>query len=173
MAILEVECDPARWHVLEAEFDSNGRANTRLTAYSRSGTALPLARWTILYPDIGAVLQSVPTGLALRTGTKPRTDAAGYGPIVVPASGRYGFVLRCTPRAGKFVFGVLAEDGVTWLSADVVDHAGSSRKLECWLDLQKGQTILLRIANTSETEASLVINEVTAFEIDSESAARG
>jgi hypothetical protein len=127
----------------------------------------------VLYPDSGTILQNVPTGLSLRTGTKAHTDAVGYGPLIVPASGRYGFILRCSPRSGKFAFGVLAEDGATWLASDVVDHAGSPGKLECWLDLRKGQKILLRISNTTDVTAEVVINEVTAFEIDNESAAQG
>jgi hypothetical protein len=165
-SVFRLDRDPARWHNVSIAAQPAGTAQAQLTGYSRHGGSLPLEQWTVLYPDLGTVLQPESDGLQLRTGYKPHTDAANYGPFVVPAAGRYGFVLHCTPESGNVAFGAVAADGITWLGADIVGHFGSEKKLEVWVDLDKGQSIFLRISHTTGPIATLMIHELTAVECD-------
>jgi len=163
--LLSISRDPARWHVLQ----TTGAAeppNVRLAPYSAGRESLPLLRWNILYPELGTSIHPVRDGLALKTGVKAHTDAAIYGPMVAPASGRYEFVLYIQPGSGKIAFGVVSSN--SWLAADITGHAGSDKEMKCSLDLQRGQTIDLRLSNNNEhnSPASLTITGLTAVEID-------
>jgi hypothetical protein len=92
--------------------------------------------------------------------------AASYRPIIIPASGRYGFTFHYTSKVGKFVFGVVSAGDAKWLTSDVSDHFGPKDRLECWLDLKKGQEITLRISNSTDARVSLTINQLSIVEID-------
>ena len=166
--LLTIERDPARWHVLKTAFDTAGKAAVHLVEYSRSGTVLPLSHWTVLYPGDGSTIRDVSDSLALKTTAKRHTDAANYGPLVIPVSGRYDFVLHLVPKSGKFAFGVVS--GGAWIAADVAGHSGSDREMKCSVELQKGQAIDLRISNTNDQDvpASLVITGLSAVEFDSD-----
>lgn len=166
--IIGVRPDTAKWHIVQAGSDPARKDSLSLSKYSPSGGGLPLERWTVLYPELGTAIHSGTDGLSLRTGAKKHTDAATYGPLAAPASGRYVFVLDVTPGKGKFSFGVTS--GEVWLAADVTGHTGSDNQMKCSVALQKGQTIELRISNTndSDTATSLVIHRLTAFEFDTD-----
>jgi hypothetical protein len=71
-----------------------------------------------------------------------------------------------TSKVGKFVFGVVSAGDAKWLTSDVSDHFGPKDRLECWLDLKKGQEITLRISNSTDARVSLTINQLSIVEID-------
>jgi hypothetical protein len=164
-AILTTEMDAARWHTLQLPSNPSTSA-PRLSAYTKPAATLHSNLWTTLYPDLGSHIEPVREGLLVRTGTKPLTDAASFGPIVIPASGRYGFSLGVTRHAGEFVFGVVSDSETNWIAATPSGDPGSVTDLECWLDLQQGQRIWLRIANGKTANSEFIIRGIQAVEID-------
>jgi hypothetical protein len=164
-AILVTEVDTIRWHTLRLSSDGAAEAPF-LSAYSESGAALPPKMWTSLYPELGSTIRTSPDGLLLHTGHKAHTDSAAFGPIVIPASGRYRFSLAVIPRSGEFVFGVVAGAETNWVAAVASEESRPGTKLECWSDLRQGQRVWLRISNRSSKDAEFVIREVRAYQLE-------
>jgi hypothetical protein len=164
-AILTTEMDAQRWHTLKLSSIAPV-SDAHLSAYTESGATLPGNRWTALYPDLGTRIAPNHEGLLVRTGNKPHTDAASFGPIVIPASGRYGFSLRVIRRAGEFVFGVAAGSEANWVASIPSGDTRSVNDLECWSQLEQGQRIWLRIANGKTTNAEFIIREVRAYQLE-------
>ena len=162
--------DPARWHILRTTLGPDGKATAQLIPYSVTVEPLPLRNRTALYANSGTSLQMEHDGLALRTSPNAHTDAASYGPIAVPAGARYHFSLRYTSVSGKIIFGVVREDGVTWLCSDAVGHPpGATQERECSLDLAKGQVIMCVLnGNSNARSSSMQIGGLTALESDSD-----
>jgi hypothetical protein len=161
-----MEPDRSRWHAIQAGTGSEGNPWS-LSGYTPSAGVLPPQLWRTLYPELGTRIERRSDGLLLQTGNKSHTDAAAYGPIEIPASGRYGFTLDLTPQSGEIVFGIVSADGATWFAADVSGPEASKTKLECWADLRKGQNVTLRISNRDGQGSKAVLRELRGVEIDS------
>jgi len=93
-----------------------------------------------------------------------------YPPLVAPATGRYRFALQYSHRSGQFCFGARPSDDSRYLAADAVGHrAGNVRELCFWLDLKRGETVLLRVANNNNFgagAASFLVEKLSAIEVD-------
>jgi len=170
MAVLEAKTDFSIWHPLRAVFDSMGRANLQLVESPAEPVPFPPDRWTVWNQksDI-PTMKITSNGVAVHTPRSRYAFALTYAPLVAPEDGRYRFALKYRPGSGQFAFGARLVDESGWLGTDIAGHpAGSDREMAFWVDLKRGETILLRIANnnyTGDGAASFLMEEVTAIKL--------
>ena len=169
VAMFKAEADLSGLHPLRAVFDSTGKAELQLVENSTEPEPLPLDRWTVGPREKGLTGISVTSaGLALRTPRAAYAAAASYGPLIVPNTGRYRFALKYRPESGYFAFGARPLDESGYLAEDYGGHPAGAGEAVFWLDLKRGERILLRIANNNpngDGAASFLMEELTAFEL--------
>ena len=172
IAMLKAETDFSVLRPLRAVFDSTGEANLQPVENQNPAgpVPLPLDRWTVgaLEKDLTSI-RVTSAGLALGTAPAAYAAAVSYGPLIVPDTGRYRFALRYRSGSGYFAFGARPLDESRYLAAAIFGHAvRDDREMAFWLDLKRGERILLRIANNNphgDGAASLLMEELTAFEV--------
>jgi hypothetical protein len=85
----------------------------------------------------------------------------------MPATGRYRFVLRYSPRSGQFVFGGFPADESRWLASVQSQHTWGKHGEEAAfsLELNRGDSVLLRIANSNSEDrpSSFTIEDVLVY----------
>jgi hypothetical protein len=170
MAVLSAEPDSSMRRPLRAIFNSSGQADLQPVETSTEPVPLPLDRWTLCNQKSDMpTMKAASGGVAVRTPRRQYAFALTYGPLVAPEDGRYRFALKYRPRSGRFCFGARFTDESGWLATDITGHpAGSGRELAFWVDLTRGETFLLRIANNNDTgdgAASFLMEEVTAIKL--------
>jgi hypothetical protein len=171
MAVLQAEPDFSMRRSLRAVFNSAGQANLQPVENSTEPVPFPLDRWTVCNQKSDMPAMKVASGgVAVRTPRRQYAFALTYGPLVAPENGRYRFALQYRPRSGHFCFGARFMDESAWLATDIAGHpAGSGSELAFWVDLTRGQTFLLRIANSNDTgdgAASFLMQKVTAIQLN-------
>ena len=169
VAMLIAGTDFSVMRPLRAIFDSTGKAELQLVENSTEPVPLPLDRWTVGAREKNQTSMRVTSaGLALRTPRAPYAGAASYGPLIVPDTGRYRFALKYRTGSGCFAFGARPLDESGYLAEGygglpTWDEGGAA----FYLNLKRGQAILLRIANNNlhgDGAASFLMEELTAFE---------
>jgi hypothetical protein len=85
----------------------------------------------------------------------------------MPETGLYRFVLRYSPRSGRFTFGGFPADDSHWL-ASVQSRANRENHGEeavFSLDLNRGDSVILRIANSNSKDrpSSFTIEDVMVY----------
>jgi len=171
VAMIAAEADSSLRHSLRPVFDSTGKASLEIVENSTAPVAFPPERWFPLQhqTDNGA-MQITPGGIAVRTPRGPYAYAFGYPPLAAPVTGRYRFALQYSHRSGQFCFGARPADDSRYLATDAVGHReGNIRELCLWLDLKRGETVRLLVANNNNFgvgAASFVIEKLSAVEVD-------
>jgi hypothetical protein len=171
VAIIGAEADSSLRHSLRPVFDSTGKASLQIVENSTAPAAFPPERWIPLqHQTDNGTMQITPGGIAVRTPRGPYAYAIGYPPLVVPVTGHYRFELQYSHRSGQFSFGARSSDDSRYLAADAVGHReGNARELSFWLDLKRGETVLLLVANNNNFgagAASFLIEKLSAIEVD-------
>jgi hypothetical protein len=171
VAMIGAEADSSLRHSLRPVFDSTGKASLQIVEESDAPVAFPPERWVPLQhqTDNGA-MQITPGGIAVLTPRGPYAYAIGYPPLVVPVTGRYRFALQYSHRSGQFCFGARPADDSRYLATDAVGHReGNAREMCFWLDLKRGETVRLLVANNNNFgvgAASFLIEKLSAIEVD-------
>jgi hypothetical protein len=170
VAMLKATTDFSILHPLRAVFDSTGKADLKLVENPTEPEPLPLDRWNVGAREKGLTsIRVTSAGLALRTPRAAYASAVSYGPLIAPDTGRYRFALKYRPGSGYFVFGARPLDDSTYLAEDLAGSPASDHgEAAFWLDLKRGERILLRIANNhahGDGAAAFVMEELTAFEL--------
>jgi hypothetical protein len=171
VAMIGAAADSTLRHPLYPVFDSDGAASLRIVENSTAPVAFPPERWIRWQhqADNGA-MHLTPVGMAVRTPRRPFAYAMSYPPLVAPVAGRYRFALQYSHRSGQFSFGARPSDDSRYLAADAVGHReGNLRELCFWLDLKRGETVLLRVANNNNFgagAASFFIEKLSAIVVD-------
>jgi hypothetical protein len=168
--MLKATTDFSILHPLRAVFDSTGKADLKLVENPTEPEPLPLDRWNVGAREKGLTsIRVTSAGLALRTPRAAYASAVSYGPLIAPDTGRYRFALKYRPGSGYFVFGARPLDDSTYLAEDLAGSPASDHgEAAFWLDLKRGERILLRIANNhahGDGAAAFVMEELTAFEL--------
>lgn len=171
IAGIRAVADPSLQHPLSPVFSSDGKADLRLVQNAGSAPLFPLERWrTVHYPRDSATVQFTASGIEVRTPRNPYAFALTYAPLSVPVTGRYRFALQFSHRSGQFAFGARTADDAKYLAADSVGRRiGDMREMVFWLDLTKGETILLRVSNNNNSgpgAASFLLEKLSAIEVD-------
>jgi hypothetical protein len=171
VTMLKADADLLARRPLGIVFDSTGRPDLRLVGNFTAPVPFPLDRWTVYMnqkSDIPTV-KVASAGLAVRTPRRQYALALTYAPLIAPESGRYRFALKYRPGSGHFSFGARAVDESGWLGQDIAGHpAGSSREVAFWVNLMRGDTILLRISNNNDAgdgAASFVMEQLTGIKL--------
>jgi hypothetical protein len=171
VAMIGAEADSSLRHSLRPVFDSTGKASLQIVEDSDAPVAFPPERWIPLQhqTDNGA-MQITPGGIAVLTPRGPYAYAIGYPPLVAPVTGRYRFALQYSHRSGQFCFGARPADDSRYLATDAVGHReGNARERCIWLDLKRGETVRLLVANNNyygAGAASFLIEKLSAIEVD-------
>jgi hypothetical protein len=171
VAMIGAEADSSLRHSLRPVFDSTGKASLEIVENSTAPVAFPPERWIPWQhqTDNGA-MRITPGGIAVLTPQGPYAYAIGYPPLAAPVTGRYRFALQYTHRSGQFSFGARPSDDSRYLATDAVGHReGNVRELCFWLDLKRGETVRLLVANNNNFgfgAASFVIEKLSAVEVD-------
>jgi hypothetical protein len=171
VAMIAAEADSSLRHSLRPVFDSTGKASLQIVEDSDAPVAFPPERWFPLQhqTDNGA-MRITPEGIAVLTPRGPYAYAIGYPPLAAPVTGRYRFALQYSHRSGQFCFGARPADDSRYLATDAVGHReGNIRELCFWLDLKRGETVRLLVANNNNFgvgAASFVIEKLSAVEVD-------
>lgn len=171
VAMIGAEADSSLRHSLRPVFDSTGKASLQIVEDSTAPVAFPLERWIPLqHQTDNGTMQISPGGIAVRTPRGPYAYAIGYPPLVAPVTGRYRFALQYSHRSGQFCFGARPSDDSRYLATDAVGHRdGNARELCFWLDLKRGETVRLLVANNNNFgagAASFLIEKLSAIEVD-------
>jgi hypothetical protein len=170
MILLRAEADPLIRHPLHAVFDSAGKASLQFLEHAPAPLPFPRERWTLTpHPADPAEMQNTSRGVVVRTPRSAYGFTLEFPPLAIPVTGRYCFTLRYRPISGQIAFGARPADDSRYLGADSVGHPiDGEREMDFWLDLNRGESILLRIANNNnfgDGAASFVIGDVTAAEV--------
>jgi hypothetical protein len=85
----------------------------------------------------------------------------------IPTTGRYRFVLRYLPRSGQFAFGGFPADESRWLASvlSVANRGKHGEEAAFSLDLNRGDSVILRIANANSEDrpSSFLIEDVFVY----------
>ncbi len=171
VAMIGAEADSSLRHPLRAVFASTVKASVQIVEDATEPVAFPPDRWIRwLKQTDNASMQITPAGIAVRTPRLPYAWAVGYPPLVAPVTGRYRFALQYSHRSGEFCFAACRSDDSPYLATDVAGHRdGDVRELCLWLDLKRGETVLLRVANNNNLgpgAASFLIEKLSAVIVD-------
>ena len=170
MVLLRADVDRSRTRPLRVAFDARGNASLEF-AEKPAPAALPRERWKITpQPADAATIHDTADGALVRTPRSAYGFALEFPKLAVPATGRYRFALHYRQRSGQFAFGARPADDSRYLAADTVGHpVDGAREMAFWLDLNRGDEVLLRIANNNNSgdgAASFLMGDVTAEEVD-------
>jgi len=151
VAMIEAVADSSLRHSLLPVFDATGKAFLQIVENSTVPVAFPPERWIHWrQPADSGTMQITPAGIAVRTPRRPYGWAIGYPPLVVPVTGRYRFALQYSHRSGAFCFAACRSHDSPYLATDVAGHRdGNIRELCLWLDLKRGETVFLVVANNN------------------------
>ena len=143
---------------------SSGKGVLQLVPNPTRDEPLPLNLW---YSSPGSWQSVTFEGIEVRTPGGRSDYAFAYPALEVPATGRYRFVLRYSPRSGQFAFGALPADGSRWL-ASVQSRPNRGRHGEeatFSLDLNRGDSVVLRISNSNSKNrpSSFTIEDVVIY----------
>jgi hypothetical protein len=171
VAMIEAVADSSLRHPLRPVFDVTGKASLQIVEDSTEPVAFPPERWIRWQKQTdNTSMQITPAGIAVRTPRLPYAWAVGYPPLVAPVTGRYRFALQYSHRSGAFCFAACRSDDSPYLATDVAGHRdGDVRELCLWLDLKRGETVLLRVANNNNLgpgAASFLIEKLSAVIVD-------
>ena len=169
VALIRAQADPLRRHSLLPVFDSDG--NGVLTLARNWASAFPLERWNLLRNPSGqGQMRVTARGIEVQTPRAPYATALTYAPLIASVTGRYRFAIEYTDQSGQFAFGARPADDSRYLAEIAYGHhRGKVREMAFWIDLKKGDKILLRIANNNNDgpgSASFRMQKLSTFEID-------
>jgi hypothetical protein len=106
-------------------------------------------------------------GIEVQTPRGGTAYSMTYPALVVPATGRYRFVLRYSPRSGQFAFGAFPTDESRWLAVVQSQRTWGKHGQEAAfaLDLNQGDSVTLRIANSNSKDrpSSFTIEDVMVY----------
>jgi hypothetical protein len=152
LVVLKAVEDLSLRRPLRVNFDGKGLGHLELVQNANELGSLPHEMWV---PSPGATLQRVDGELTLHTPPAATAYAFTYAPLIVPEAGSYRFEIKYRLHAGRIAFGAFPADESHWLANDVRGHrVQDGRHLAVTLDLQAGDTVLLRIANNNASGAS-------------------
>ena len=171
VSLIRAHADAALRHPLRAVFDSNGRGQLEIATDSSAPIAFPVDRWQgFTYPSDNGSVQITGQGIEVRTPRRAYASVLTYGPLLVPVTGRYRFALEYSHRHGEFAFGARDPGDTRYLAQDTKgQRSGDIRETAFWVDLQSGETLLLRIANNNNSgngAASFRLEKLSALEVD-------
>jgi 4-amino-4-deoxy-L-arabinose transferase-like glycosyltransferase len=150
MVVLKAVDDFSLRRPLRVNFDGKGLGRLELVQGPTESGSLPHEMWA---PSAGATLERVAGELTLRTPPAGTAYAFTYAPLTVPATGRYRFAMTYKLEAGRIAFGAFPPDESRWLANDVFGRrVPEGRQMVFALDLQAGDTVLLRIANNNASQ---------------------
>jgi hypothetical protein len=169
--LLRAEADRSRQRPLRAVFDSAGKASLEFSGNSAQPVPFPRARWKLTpHPADPPAMQNTARGVVVRTPRRAYAFAVEFPLLAMPVTGRYRFTLRYRPMSGQFCFGARDAGDARYLGTDAAGHPiDGEHELGFWLDLKRGESVLLRIANNNNSgdgAASFVMGDVTAVEVD-------
>jgi len=136
---------------LKADFDpSSGRRLLRLAPNPTQEEPLPLYVWV---SSPGATQTVTPEGIEVRTPAGRSGCALTYPALEAPVTGRYRFALRYSPRSGQFAFAAFPANRSGRLVSDQSRrNAQAHDEAALFLDLNQGDTVILRVANADSAE---------------------
>jgi len=151
IALLGSETDSSVLRPLSVTFGLTSRKGfLRLVPNPTRDEPLPLHLWS---SSQGASQSLTSEGIEVRTPGGRLDYALTYPALEVPATGRYRFVLRYSPRSGRFAFGGFPADESRWLaSVQSRDNRGRHEEAAFSLDLNQGDSVILRIANSNSKD---------------------
>jgi hypothetical protein len=143
---------------------SPGKGVLRLSPNATQDEPLPLDLW---YPIPGTLQSATFEGIEVQTPRGGTAYSMTYPALVVPATGRYRFVLRYSPRSGQFAFGAFPADESRWLAVVQSPRTWGKHGQEAAfaLDLNQGDSVTLRIANSNSKDrpSSFTIEDVMVY----------
>ena len=164
IALLGSETDYSVLRPLSVTFSlssGTGKGVLQLVPNPTRDEPLPLNLW---YSSPGSWQSVTFEGIEVRTPGGRFDYAFAYPALEVPATGRYRFVLRYSPRSGQFAFGGFPADDSDWLAYVPSRHTWGKHGEEAafYLDLNQGDSVILRIANSNSTDrpSSFLIEDV-------------
>ncbi len=171
VGLIRAHADAALRHPLRAVFDSSAKGRLEVATDSSTPIAFPADRWTgFTYPSDNGRVQTTAQGIEVRTPRRAYASVLTYGPLVAPVTGRYRFALEYSHRHGQFAFGARDVGDTRYLGEDANgQRSGDIREMAFWVDLQAGETFLLRIANNNNSgggAASFRLEKLSALEVD-------
>ena len=147
MAVLKAVDDFSQRRPLRVNFDVKGRGHLELVPNPTEPRWLPAEMWAA---SAGANLEHIDGELTLTTPAADTAYAFTYTPLIVPETGRYRFQLRYRLLSGQIAFGAFPADESRWLaSVPGGQKTVSGRAMVFELNLEAGETVLLRIANNN------------------------
>ncbi|HYL38219.1 MAG TPA: hypothetical protein VEV17_20045 [Bryobacteraceae bacterium] len=172
IALIRATADPGLRHPLRPAFDPSSQGYLEIASNSSAAAlAFPADRWREFhYPADNGRVEITQRGMEVRTPRRAYASVLTYAPLVAPVTGRYRFALQYSRRSGHFAFGARTPDDTRYLAEDTGGHrSGAIREMALWVDLQAGETVLLRIANNNNAgngAASFVLEKLSALEVD-------
>jgi hypothetical protein len=165
--MIHAEIDPARWQPLEVAFDASGGGVLRPIPNGFPTPHLPLDHWSAdRFLEDSPSMRLMHGGLEVVTAVRQYYFATRYAPLTAGFTGWYHFVLKVKRHRGEFCFGARPANDLMYLATDVFGHGiGREREFAFWVQLEKGQTVLLRTANNDMAgfgAASFEIEQLTA-----------
>jgi hypothetical protein len=165
VALLGTETDYSVLRPLSLTFGlSSGKGILQLVPNPTHEEPLPLYLWSF---SPGAVQSLTSEGIEAQTPGGRTAYAFTYPVLEMPATGRYRFVLRYSPRSGQFVFGGFPADESRWLASVQSQHTWGKPGEEAAfsLELNRGDSVILRIANSNSEDrpSSFTIEDVLVY----------
>ena len=162
IALLGIEADPSVLRPLSITFDLTSRKGSlQLVPNPTRDEPLPLNLW---YSSPGALQSATFEGIEVQTPGGRGVYAFTYPALEAPATGRYRFVLRYSPRSGRFGFGAFPADESGWLVIvkSRRNKGKHSEEAAFNLDLKRGDSVVLRIANddSEDRPSTFLIEDV-------------
>ena len=165
VVLLGTEIDYSVLRPLSLSFGrSPSKGSLQLVPNPTQEAPLPLYLWSF---SQGAKQSLTTEGIEAQTPGGRAAYAFSYPVLEMPATGRYRFVLRYTPRSGEFAFGGFPADESRWLASVQSRHNWGKHGEEAAfsLDLNRGDSVILRIANSNSADrpSSFLIEDVMAY----------
>jgi hypothetical protein len=162
IALLRSEADSSVLRPLSVTFGLTSRTGSlQLALNPTQDEPLPLNRW---YSSPDTLQTATPDGIEVQTPRPATAYALTYPTLAMLTTGRYRFVLRYLPRSGQFAFGGFPADESHWLANVQSRHTWGKHGEEAafYLDLNQGDSVILRIANSNSTDrpSSFLIEDV-------------
>jgi hypothetical protein len=165
ISLLGAETDHSVLRPLSVSFGRSPREGVlQLSPNATQDEPLPLGRW---YPTPGTLQSATFEGIEVQTPRGAAAYAMTYPALVMPAAGRYRFVLRYSTRSGQFAFGGFPADESRWLASVLCRRTWGKHGQEAafFLDLNQGDSVVLRIANSNSKDrpSSFTIEDVMVY----------
>jgi hypothetical protein len=165
ISLLGAETDYSVLRPLSVSFGLSPRKGVlQLSPNATQDDPLPLDLW---YPSPGTLHSVTFEGIEVQTPRGGTAYTMTYPALVMPATGRYRFVLRYSTRSGQFAFGGFPADESRWLAVVQSRRTWGKHGEEAAfsLDLNQGDSVILRIANSNSEDrpASFTIEDVMVY----------